>query len=94
MNYDIVKPAFAQDMAFAEPEEEENAGPYDNDDEDDYPDFNFATAGDFGCGDEAKRTVNNIKAKNPELVILTGDLSYQKYGSLLVRYGSSFRYPR
>ena len=37
------------------------------------------TAGDFGCGDEAKRTVNNIKAKDPELVISTGDLSYQKY---------------
>jgi hypothetical protein len=35
MNYDIVKPAFAQDIAFAEPEEEKNAGPYDNDDKDD-----------------------------------------------------------
>ena len=37
----------------------------------DNPDFNFAATGDFGCGDEAKRTVNNIKAKDPELVILT-----------------------
>ena len=85
MNYDIMKPAFAQDMAFAEPEEDENGGPYDNDNNENNPDFNFATAGDFGCGDEAKRTVNNIKAKDPELVILTGDLSYQKYGSLLVQ---------
>ncbi|HEX9318856.1 MAG TPA: metallophosphoesterase [Nitrososphaeraceae archaeon] len=40
--------------------------------------FNFAVTGDFGCGDEAKKTVSNIKSKNPELVILTGDLSYQK----------------
>jgi len=42
------------------------------------PDFNFASAGDFGCGDKAKRTVGNIQAHDPELVILTGDLSYQK----------------
>ena len=53
MDYDIMKiPAFAQDMVFGEPEEEENGGPWPNDNDDDYPDFNFATAGDFGCGDE------------------------------------------
>ena len=85
-------PAIAQDIAFAEPIEDKNGGPDDNDGDENYPDFNFAATGDFGCGDEAKRTVNSIKTKNPELVILTGDLSYQKYGSSLVRYGSSFRY--
>ena len=68
MNYDIMKPAFAQDMAFAEPEEEENGGPYDNDDDDNYPDFNFVVAGDFGCGGKPERTVSNMLTKDPELV--------------------------
>lgn len=45
MHYDIVKLAYAQDPAFAEPEEEENGGPYD----DDSPDFNFVVAGDLRC---------------------------------------------
>jgi predicted MPP superfamily phosphohydrolase len=40
--------------------------------------FNFATAGDFGCNDEARRTVNGMVEKNPELVIALGDLSYQQ----------------
>lgn len=40
--------------------------------------FNFASAGDFGCGDEANRTVNGIIKKNPELVLALGDLSYNK----------------
>ena len=80
-NYDIMKPAFAQDLAFAEPEEDKNGGSHDKEANKDHPDFNFAATGDFGCGDEAKRTVNNIKAKDPELVISTGDLSYQKYAA-------------
>ena len=42
-----------------------------------YPDFNFASAGDFGCGKRADRTVRNMLTKDPELVILTGDLSYR-----------------
>ncbi|TLX69312.1 MAG: hypothetical protein E6L03_00370 [Thaumarchaeota archaeon] len=40
------------------------------------PDINFAAVGDFGCGDEANRTVNNIITKNPRLVLALGDLSY------------------
>jgi predicted phosphodiesterase len=43
-----------------------------------YPDFNFVSAGDFGCSDKAKQTVSNMISKKPELIILTGDLSYQK----------------
>jgi hypothetical protein len=42
------------------------------------PEFNFAAAGDWGCNDMSKSTVNNIRAKNPELVLSLGDLSYQK----------------
>jgi phosphodiesterase/alkaline phosphatase D-like protein len=41
-------------------------------------DFNFAVAGDFGCGPKANQTVSNMAAKKPELVIALGDLSYQK----------------
>lgn len=40
--------------------------------------FNFVAAGDFGCGKNANRTVYSMLAKNPELVIGLGDLSYQK----------------
>jgi Calcineurin-like phosphoesterase len=41
-------------------------------------DFNFVAAGDFGCGGNANRTITNMLAKEPELVIGLGDLSYQK----------------
>ncbi len=41
-------------------------------------DFNFAAAGDFGCSDKAKNTVSSIMTMKPEIIILTGDLSYQK----------------
>ena len=44
-------------------------------------DFNFAVAGDFGCGPKANQTVSNMAAKKPELVIALGDLSYQKDAS-------------
>jgi predicted MPP superfamily phosphohydrolase len=40
--------------------------------------FNFVAAGDFGCSEEAIRTVNGMVMKNPELVIALGDLSYQR----------------
>jgi hypothetical protein len=40
--------------------------------------FNFVTAGDFGCGDEANRTIDGMIKKNPELFIALGDLSYDK----------------
>jgi len=41
-------------------------------------DFNFVAAGDFGCGRNANRTITSMLAKEPELVIGLGDLSYQK----------------
>ena len=28
-----------------------------------YPDFNFAAAGDFGCGQNAQKTVSNMVSK-------------------------------
>lgn len=40
--------------------------------------FNFVAAGDFGCGKNANRTITNMLAKEPEVVIGLGDLSYQK----------------
>ena len=43
-----------------------------------YPDFNFAAAGDFGCGPNAQKTVSNMVSKKPEIVIALGDLSYKK----------------
>jgi len=41
-------------------------------------DFNIAVASDWGCGKDAKKTVENIQEKNPEVVIAGGDLSYDK----------------
>ena len=43
--------------------------------------FNFAAAGDFGCGDEPNRTVRAMMEKNPEIVIALGDLSYKTSAS-------------
>jgi predicted phosphodiesterase len=40
--------------------------------------FNFVVAGDFGCGDEAKKTLEIMSSKQPELVIGLGDLAYKK----------------
>ena len=40
-------------------------------------DFNFAAAGDWGCTDNTKNTVDNILDKNPELVLGLGDYSYE-----------------
>jgi Calcineurin-like phosphoesterase len=40
--------------------------------------FNFAAAGDWGCKEMSQRTVNNIRTKDPELVLALGDFSYQK----------------
>jgi phosphodiesterase/alkaline phosphatase D-like protein len=39
-------------------------------------DFNFASAGDWGCKGETTETVNNIVDKTPELVLGLGDFSY------------------
>jgi hypothetical protein len=43
-----------------------------------YSIINFAVAGDFGCEREAKKTIDVIKSKDPELVIALGDLAYKK----------------
>jgi len=40
--------------------------------------FNIAVAADWGCAENAKKTVQNIQSKNPEIVIANGDLSYKK----------------
>ena len=40
--------------------------------------FNFFAAGDFGCGDEANRTIDGMRMKDPEIVLALGDLSYNK----------------
>ena len=37
--------------------------------------FNFAAAGDFGCGNEPNRTIRAMMEKNPEIVLALGDLS-------------------
>lgn len=39
--------------------------------------FNIAVAGDWGCKDDTKKTVENIHNKDPELVLAAGDLSYK-----------------
>jgi hypothetical protein len=40
--------------------------------------FNFVAAGDFGCTSNTRKTVENMKKNDPELVLSLGDLSYQK----------------
>ena len=40
--------------------------------------FNIAVAADWGCDENATKTVQNIQEKNSELVIAAGDLSYKK----------------
>jgi hypothetical protein len=60
MNYDFMLPAFGQGIVFAEPENKENAGSYEDEsdsDVDNYPDFNFVVVRDFGCGGKPKQTV-------------------------------------
>jgi predicted MPP superfamily phosphohydrolase len=42
------------------------------------PVFNFVVAGDFGCGDEAKKTIEAMANMKPELVLALGDLAYTK----------------
>src|SRR5687767_13319757 len=36
-------------------------------------DYNFVAAGDWYCNEETKKTINNILAVHPELIITTGD---------------------
>ncbi len=39
--------------------------------------FNFAAAGDWGCTDDTRNTVDNMVDKKPELVLALGDFSYE-----------------
>jgi len=48
----------------------------DNGKDNDDKNFNFATAGDFGCSKNTQDTVANIEKQDPELVLALGDLSY------------------
>ena len=36
-------------------------------------DYNFIAVGDWYCNEETKKTINNILAQHPELIITTGD---------------------
>lgn len=40
-------------------------------------DLDISAVGDWGCGSNTEKTVNNIKNKNPQLVLALGDYSYQ-----------------
>ena len=42
------------------------------------PDLVFAIVGDLGCSPEVKKIVNDINDKAPELILILGDLSYQR----------------
>jgi len=44
-------------------------------------DFNFAAVGDWGCTSDTDDTVDNIRDKNPELVLGLGDYSYRDSAS-------------
>lgn len=44
----------------------------------DFQPFNIVAAGDFGCGKNANKTVVNMLARQPEIVLALGDLSYEK----------------
>ncbi len=61
-----VKTDIYNDFAFKNKGDDDDAG------------FNFAAAGDFGCTSNTKKTVENMKKSDPELVLSLGDLSYQK----------------
>ena len=41
------------------------------------PNFNIAAVGDWGCNSNTDKTVNSIKAQNPELILGLGDYSYE-----------------
>jgi predicted phosphodiesterase len=45
-------------------------------DSEDFSDFNFALAGDWGCTKETVKTVDLIQDQNPDLVFSLGDTSY------------------
>ena len=41
-------------------------------------DLGISAVGDWGCSSNTQQTVNNIKNKNPQLVLALGDYSYQR----------------
>ena len=41
-------------------------------------DTHIAAAGDWGCSSNTEKTVNNVKSKNPQLLLALGDYSYEK----------------
>lgn len=49
------------------------------------PDSHFAVAGDWACRPETVATVNNIKAKNPDIIFALGDLSYEDTGDCWIK---------
>lgn len=60
-----------QNFAYASP------SPLSGEAEESANDFNIAIAGDWGCNDDARKTASNIEDKNPELVLMPGDFSYE-----------------
>ena len=80
MNYDFKLPVFGQGIVFAEAEGKDMDANEDvsESDADNYHDFNFVVAGDFSCNEEARKTVNNMGTKNPEIILTVGDHSYRK----------------
>jgi predicted phosphodiesterase len=63
----------------AEPKPETYDGyGFEKDDDKKREEFNFAAVSDFGCSKNAKKTINNIEEKKPELVLALGDLSVDK----------------
>jgi hypothetical protein len=63
-----LEPSYSQDILSYSYSGEENLN----------EDFNIAIASDWGCEEDTKKTAENIKEKNPELVIAAGDLSYEE----------------
>ena len=53
-----------------------NGGDNDNGKDNDDKNFNFATAGDFGCSKNTQNTIANMEKQDPDLVLALGDLSY------------------
>jgi hypothetical protein len=85
MNYAFMLPVFGQGNVFVEPDDDASAEKAKDDSNsdadantDNYSDFNFVVAGDFSCNKEARKTVNNMASKNPEIVLTVGDHSYRK----------------
>ncbi len=42
------------------------------------PDINFPAVGDMGCASSSSKMVNDLNKKTPNIILILGDLSYQK----------------